>query len=304
MIKGVLIATLIVLIGIVLYLGYFVMINFYSTPLSFRVSYNETELKTINSSVEQFYPNMRFKSSKISYSLGEECDEEKRENMVLAFDYLSNRTGVLKFNQQSTGDIEVRCGEEYEKEGLFVAGEGGPVLIINGSLFNVILDGQILLLYSEPPCRKEDYNVNLHELLHVFGFGHSSNPKSILYNISSCNQGLGDDIVEKLIQIYSIESLPDLYFSEINAVKKGNYLNFNFTVRNQGLETAENVSIELFTESGMEDSSNFESIEVGAGRVRYVENLRVPLKTKNIKLVIMNGRELDDTNNVALLSLE
>lgn len=300
MLKGVLIFILIALIGVVAYLSYLASVNFYLPPKSFEIKYVEKESLGFNDSLKQFYPNMRFKSSIISYYFGSECPQEKVTNMNKAFRYLENKTGMLKFNEQNPGDVEIRCGEQYEKEGLFVAGEGGPVTILNGTLFSVILTGQILLLYSES-C---SYNVELHELLHVLGFDHSSDPRSIMYSVSSCNQILSSDYINEIIRLYGVESLPDLYFSDVRALKRGIYLNLNMTVKNQGLDRSKEVDVSLKKDDKILDSFNLRSIDIGEGKIFTVENFRIPLGTRNIKLVIGDGRELDMDNNIAELNLE
>ncbi|MBU3913278.1 MAG: matrixin family metalloprotease [Nanoarchaeota archaeon] len=304
MIKWVLVIVLVALIGVVGYLGYFVLVNLYSTPASFDVEYSNSdnihEPDLVYSSVEQFYPNMRFKSSRISFYFGNECDTEKMERMVQAFQHIENKTGI-EFYESSSGDIEIRCGTEYKKEGLFVAGEGGPTGVINGTLFSVITGGQILLLYSQS-C---SYNVEIHELLHVLGFGHSSNPKSVMYNLTSCSQVVDEDIMQELASLYSVPGLPDLYFVGISAVKRGNYLNLNFSVRNQGLEDAQGVVVELESDSGTKESFDFGEILLGEGRIFSVQNLRVSLNTKSVSLKIKSdGEELNDANSEVLLTLE
>lgn len=298
MLKGVLIFILIALLGVVAYLSYFTAVNFYSSPKSFEVMLTEKGNLSFNETVKQFYPNMRFKSEKISYYFGSECSQDKVDNMISAFEYVENKTGVLEFNEQNPGEIEIRCGEQYEKEGLFVAGEGGPILFLNGTLFSVIIEGQILLLKDS--C---DYNVELHELLHVLGFDHSKEERSILYPVSSCNQILSTEYIDKLIEIYSVSSLPDLYFSEVSAVKKGMYLNLNFSVRNQGLANADDVKVDVEAGDKILDTFPLSSIDIGEGKMYTVENFRISSGTKQIRLVIKNGREIYDNNNFADLTL-
>src|SRR3989338_9382420 len=47
--------------------------------------------------VRQFYPNIRFPESELTYALDEACDRKKEENMLTAFSILSSRT-VLRFS--------------------------------------------------------------------------------------------------------------------------------------------------------------------------------------------------------------
>lgn len=300
MIKEVLAVVLIILIGIVGYLTYFVFVNFYSTPAEFKPAYSYDTLGSFNSSAQQFYPNMRFETTNISYSFVDGCPPDTKNKMRQAFAYLENVSTKLSFVETGSGDIEIACGEEFKdaSEGYFVAGEGGPRTIVNGTLFNIILNGQIFL-YSSEAC---SFNIELHELLHVFGFSHSPDRRSVLYNVTSCNQILTRDVLDKIIELYSFESLPDLYFSDASAVKRGNYLNLNFTIKNQGLSYANNVTVEV-TADGDKESFGLEGIGVGEGRVFSGQNIRVPLKTSSIELEIKNGRELFQDNNKLTLNL-
>jgi len=306
MIKWVLAVVLLILIGFAAYLGYFVLINFYSAPTDFNVKYSENISDAGNalvySSIKQSYDNMRFRTSRITYYFANECARDKMERMAKAFEYIQNRTGI-EFYESSLGDIEITCGEEYKKEELFVAGEGGPSSVINTSLFKVISGGQIMLLYFEPPC-EDKYNVELHELLHVFGFGHSDNPKSIMYNLTSCDQKVDEDVIDRLISIYRIPSLPDLYFKDVYASKRGNYLNINFTMINQGLGDAQNVVVNLTVDSNGIDKFDFDEIKIGEGRIYYAGNIKVPMNTKSIKLTIINAGEISDSNNEVVLTLD
>lgn len=296
----VLIVLLIILIGIVAYLSYFVLVNFYSAPVSLQPEYTGSSINFSQSPIEQFYPNMRFKNSSISYYFTNACPDKRKEEMVLAFRYLENATGDMSFYEQNGGEIEISCGDNYPADsgGFFVAGEGGPKSVINGSLFNVILNGQIFLLSSDT-C---SYNVELHELFHVLGYmNHSQNPKDIMYNVTSCGQQVDPRMILKLRELYSFESLSDLYFDNVVAVKKGRYLNLNFTVRNQGLDTADNVSVDVLSGNSKIEEFDLGDINIGEGKIFSVENLGIPMNTESINLTARDGRELDLSNNLVNL---
>ena len=98
----------------------------------------------------------------------------------------------------------------------FVAGEGGPTLVINTTVYAIILEGKIAL-YRHEIC--DEPQIALHELLHALGFDHNSNSKSIMYPITNCAQELDDYIVQTINQLYSVPSRGDLLIEEIDANK-------------------------------------------------------------------------------------
>lgn len=245
----------------------------------------------------QFYPNMRFSHLPITYSI-EYCSELSRNNMLEAMNFLDNMTGI-KFQESSNPEVFITCDKKKIREEeidmrTYIAGEGGPTSIVNTSLYHIIQKGQIIIFSSE-----DCFNVELHELLHVLGFDHSSNPESVMYNISSCNQYVTHDITDEIKRLYSQESLPELAFEEVQANRTGDYLNIEVNIKNRGLDSSEDFSITLFDKKKEIDSFDFGELNYGAGKTLTVQNIR----TGNIdylKIVIdydNNIREIDESNN-------
>ena len=129
-----------------------------------------------------------------------------------------------------------------------------------------------------------------------------------MYNISDCRQKLTRDIIDELKRLYSIESLPDLYFQDINATKAGRYLSFNVEVRNRGLTNSPNTTLAAYVADEKVESFDIDLIEIGGGIVLKVSNLRLPARNTNeIRFVIDAGnsiKELSEENNIAVLSVE
>lgn len=292
--RGVLIFVLLASILVVAYLSYYVFINFYSTPEEFDVSYIHENFN--NESALQFFPNMRFKSNEISYFISEDCPQDKRERMLQAFSYLENET-ILRFHESLLSQISVTCNPALETGGLFIAGEGGPTKIIISPRFNVIEEGEIVLLSSS--C---GFNVELHELFHVLGFNHSGSPDDIMYNVSSCPQTVSKNLLAEISRVYSFPSMPDLYFENVSSLKKGNYLSLNFTVKNQGITSSENFTVTAKIGS-QQETFDFEGVTPGAGRIFSVSNIRVPLSSDEIIIQIQDSEDLDYENNIATLTL-
>jgi hypothetical protein len=259
-----------------------------------------------------FQEKMRFRNKRISFFLEPECTANRKERMREAFIIMENKTNNLldfyEIRDKESAEIKVGCSEDYIEEGdeQFRAGEGGPSKIINTTLYNVILEGKIIL-YKESQC---DYPVvELHELLHVLSFDHSSNPINIMYNLSSCEQKITQDIIDRLLSLYIVDSKPELYFHDIMAVKKGSYLDFNVTIKNRGLADSPATQLVL-SDSNKKEIRSFEigGIEIGAGKILSVKNLKIPYFSGDIINFEVDKEdkipEIQEDNNIVELVLQ
>lgn len=217
-----------------------------------------------------FAENLRFNHNNISFLIESSCSDKRRNSMLDAFREFEDKMGIISFYEVFVdADIEVGCSDDYISvgENLFAAGEGGPSKIINTSGFKVIEKGKISL-YDDQRC---DYPiVELHELLHVFGFDHTGNPSSIMYNTSKCNQRITSDMIQTIQDLYTIEPRPDILIENLSAVKRGKYLDFNITILNEGLVNVEAVKLTLIA-----DDREFQDIDMGELGVGYGRNLEV-----------------------------
>lgn len=253
----------------------------------------------------QFYENLRYSDSKISYRISDKCALQKRADAERAFEILENKTILDFYSVNSNEEILITCEDKQKiKEDYFVAGEGGPVNISKTGQFNVILNGQVLLIrQSECP----NPNIALHEILHALGFGHSSNENNIMYEISRCSQTLGDDIPRFIDELYSIPSKPDLFFEEVSPnIHDGKYLDLNMTVKNIGLKNSEKAFVNIYLDNEIFEKIDLKELEVGSGMKITIQNLK--LKTTSfdkIKFVIdANFEELSKKNNEVSFEIE
>lgn len=256
-----------------------------------------------NNTPLQFYPNMRFVSPQISYRI-DECAMQKKEDMKNAFDLLSEKT-LLTFYPVSTNEaITITCEDKAKlQEGLFIAGEGGPTNITIAGNYHIITKGNILLIR---PSSCPMPNIALHELLHVLGFDHSGNPKDIMYPVSECDQTISEEVLNSINALYAIPSYPDLFINNVSAVMRGNYLDVNLSIRNDGFSIADKSQVVISTGKDIIKTIDLETISYGTGRGLALTNIWVG--KRDVKQIVLEVKtsfdELDKTNNLVLLNLK
>jgi len=273
---------------------YFIPIN----KINFTAPQSNSNFSATGNNSMQYYPNMRFPETNISYKISG-CPLQKENEMESAFGIIENLT-TLRFYPVTDGEeISVTCEEENipgENFGFFIAGEGGPTNITKSGNFAVISYGQILLIRNSD-CPKP--NIATHELLHVLGFQHSTNPENIMYNVTNCDQTIGEDTIQLINNLYSTPSYPDLAFENVSATMSGRFLNLDLTVTNEGLTDAGNSILEIYADGNLAKELNLEPIKSGYGRIIHMENIWVPqINVKEIELdIASNFSELDKENN-------
>jgi ssRNA-specific RNase YbeY (16S rRNA maturation enzyme) len=276
-----------ILFGLIAYLGYNLYQYIPGEDQSFSININKNLPETnASASLIQFVPNMRFAKTNLVYYIFPGCSEEKISRMNQAFNIISQETGIISFTKINTYtpseiDITIYCTElqKQVEKNKFIAGEGGPDAYLNLSLYPLIITGEIYLydtLYQEK-CAYPI--VELHELLHVFGFDHISKKTSILYPYSSCNQQLDGEVVSELKRLYSIPANSELSFTDLKASKNGIYMDFNASINNQGLITAENVLLILSSEGKEFQNFSMEDLESGSTKTLGIQNLILPRKS-------------------------
>ncbi|VVB78861.1 Uncharacterised protein [uncultured archaeon] len=306
-----------VMVILILYLLYFLYNNLPRSPENLDVKIGGQEnFSQIITETHQFHPNMKFNHNDISYMISSDCDLTKKQRMHEAFNILSQTVNSISFHEASSIsepiDIEVSCSGSNKlapstgsKKDFFVAGEGGATEIVESGKYNIITNGTVLLFkYPKNSLECSYPNIELHELIHVFGFDHSQDKNSLMNPyISSCDQKLDISIINELKRLYSVENLPDLAFENIKAVKKGRYLDFNLTIKNIGLTDTGNVTLSVFDDNELVETSDVGDIKYGAGVIIKIENFKlIHLNPKQITFKIDNAnniKELDKSNNIA-----
>lgn len=297
--------TLLIILFLVIFTGvYFIWLNYPTETQNFEEFQAETSYNLPNQS-SQFHPNMRFPDKKISYSISENCTITKESQARRATTFLEGKTSLEFYQVPKNGEIKFTCSDISPPAGErnhFVAGEGGPTLILNATRFSVILRGEIAL-YREETCQSPQ--VATHELLHALGFNHSGNSESLMYPITKCNQKIDEEIIEEIKRIYSFPSATDLTILEVEANKSGRYLNFNAKFANHGLIKVQ--SSKLLIQIQEEKIKEFEvgEIDIGAKKTLTVSNLKIPKNSEKVKFTLQTDQqEITKENNKITLNLK
>lgn len=261
---------------------------------NFSILGNNTEM--------QFYPNIRFPFNEISYKIFN-CTLQKKDDMQYAFTIIENLTSLRFSPVSDSEEISVTCEEKNRYDnGLFIAGEGGPVNITATRNFNVVTKGEISLIKNSDCVYP---NIAIHELLHVLGFKHSDNPNNIMYNITNCNQVISDDVIRLINQLYAVPSYPDLVLENVSGIMKGRFLEVNFSVINAGLSDAKESNVTIYSGDKLIQETTVHSLLVGYGRFVHISNIWIP-QTNIEKLsfdIKYNFEEIDKENNKATLEI-
>jgi len=266
--------------------------------------YSANILREFPSSSAQFYPRMRYVSRDIEYAFTSMCGQKKKEDFKEAIKRVESVT-VLRFHESANPEISITCSNlapEPEEKGHFIAGEGGPSLIINTSRYSVILEGEIAL-YRTDNCKRSQ--IATHELLHALGFGHNSNKSSVMYPITSCEQEIDQYIIDEINSLYEEESYPDLVIEKVSGRKSGVYIDFEATIGNQGLAKVSGASLIVYANGKLRHTLLVGEIDIGAKKTLTIQNLKVPLSTEELELEVkINESELSILNNRAIIRLK
>ncbi len=289
----------------------FVYFFFPLNPIDFVSDFNsDAHLNSnfsLNSSIAaemQFYNNMRYVSSEVSYKIDENCNLKRKDDMTRAFKMLEEKTILRFYPVLNNEEISINCSDEViTNKQYFIAGEGGPTEIVRTPNFDVILTGKILLL-SDSKCERP--NVALHELLHALGFDHSENPSNILYRISDCKQILGEDIPQAINTLYSIPSKPDLTFSDVSAKMHSRYLDINVTIQNQGLQDAPISKIIIYADNKKVKEQDLAEVKIGYELTMLFQNILISqLNVQEITVEIeASFDEIEKSNNKIKLKVK
>lgn len=299
---GTVVSVVFIVVAVAL-LGVYWFVPISTTEFEWVGEQNQNSIGNLSAEAMQFYPNMRFEGPALSYKVYN-CPLKRKDDMVMAFETLEEKTILNFYPVDSDEQISVHCNDTQRiEEGLFIAGEGGPVNITKSGEFNVISRGSILLL-RDGNCPEP--NVAIHELLHVLGFDHVNEEANIMYPVSKCGQKISQQTIDVIDTLYSIPSYPDLTFESISAIMHGKYLDVNMSLRNEGLERAPLAKVNLYLDDDLVKEFSLDSLDIGHGRIISLTNIWVTkLSVSNLKAeIVLNTGELKKENNIVELKIK
>lgn len=296
-------AVVLLMLFVLLFGGlYLLWLNYPQEPTEFERYVRNSSLNLPQES-QQFHPNMRYQNSSISYFISSNCSEKKKNDFIDATALIESKT-ILHFYPSNKPDILVSCSNvapEPEESGHFVAGEGGPSVILNSTKYAVILLGKVAL-YRAETCNTPQ--VAAHEILHALGFDHNKNPMSIMFPVTNCNQEIDQDIIDEIDMLYSVPPFADLVIESVEANKTGRYLNFEVVVGNYGLYGVKDSNLKVYVDGSLLREFDTENIDIGSRRTLTISNLKVPSNTREFSLVVEASEpEISLDNNRAKISV-
>ncbi|MFA5020157.1 MAG: matrixin family metalloprotease [Candidatus Pacearchaeota archaeon] len=294
-----------ILSGWLIYIAFYN--NYFAKPVPLiELFENNKSQKTAGNETNEDYPEgmlfynpIRFQTNRINFSIDNSCSETKKSDAIKAFNILDENT-VLEFSEvPENGQIKIHCSDLVKEisRDHFIAGEGGPGMIINTTKYFLIIEGDVLL-YKENTC--ENPIIAIHEILHVLGFKHSSDKSSIMYEISDCNKQITEDIISKIQELYLDLPLADLSFNWVNATKTGGYLDFEAEIINIGLKNVKNITLTIIADEKIADKQEIGGVEIGAKKIVKITNLKIPRDSTKMVLWMDKDNsipEFDKLNN-------
>jgi len=155
----------------------------------------ESSLKDLNETqkMEQIEEERRDDFSKVNhlrwgympltYGFETECIERLQNSIRLAFESVENETGGIIYFEEvlENPDISIHCVErEYDKDS-YTTTIGGARCFTYNEKPNLIMEGEIYIYGQGMVCGTGYPSVEVHEILHLFGFLHNPSPQSIMF---------------------------------------------------------------------------------------------------------------------------
>ena len=116
------------------------------------------------------------------------------------------------------------------------------------------------------------------------------------------------DMIELINNLYSIEPLGDAVLKDVEAVKRGRYLDFNVSVLNEGLIGIDEIELTIVADGEVVQVMDMGEIGIGYGRTLKASNVKLPSRNVDVIDFILdkdnNVRELNEDNNAISMVVE
>jgi len=147
--------------------------------------------------------NSKWYKDKLTFAISNSCSELEKSRMRQSFSYLLASVNTsLSFTEvtEACPDITVNCVAGGFATGLEEGIAEAKVMRVNEGYYNVIAGATITLSTEASLCMKPD--VQVHMILHAFGFGHTADPTDIMYERLGCQKEIKPSVRSDLAQIY------------------------------------------------------------------------------------------------------
>ncbi|HJW96759.1 MAG TPA: hypothetical protein VJ485_01190 [archaeon] len=156
-----------------------------------------------NLSTPTQFPNPKWYTNNLTFTISGECSRIQRENMEKAFNFVGNMSenSSLRFVQvQECSQITVRCLNVTSATGLEQGFAGTSVSEKDEGFYSVITGAEITVTMGAQAC--EVPVMQVHQVLHGLGFSNVKDPMSMLNEWFGCLQEFKGSIREDIERIY------------------------------------------------------------------------------------------------------
>jgi Tfp pilus assembly protein PilN len=115
-----------------------------------------------------------------------------------------------------------------------------------------------------------------------------------------------EDMLNKINELYSIPSYPDLAIENVSVLMHGRYFNSNFTIRNIGLKESEGLKVKIYADEDLVKEMDVKGLKAGTGMRITLENFFInKISVKEFKFLIDSPvKELEEENNEIILKVK